>query len=351
MRFAFTDEQLELQRVVRELLARECPPSRVRAAWDGPPDAALTVWPHLVSIGVTGMTAPERFGGLGMDELDLALVLDEAARAALPEPLIEHTAVAIPLVAETCDDAFCDRWLGAAASGKAVLTVGLAEAPFVADAARARLLLLERDGELHAIEPRAITLVSEPSIDGARKLARIDWRPTAATCVASGASARTALAMAFDRGAFATAAQLVGVARKLIDMTVEYVKLRQQFGRAVGSFQAVKHMLAEAHVAIELARPCVHRAAYALARREPDRAVHVSMAKAYASDAATRAARAALQCHGAIGYSFEYDLHLWMKRAWVHAAAYGDATWHRARIASAVLDGAPVEGAARVRSD
>jgi len=147
--------------------------------------------------------------------------------------------------------------------------------------------------------------------------------------------------LAFDRGAFATAAQLLGVARKMIDMTVEYAQLRTQFGKPIGSFQAVKHQLAEAHVALEVARPCVYRAAHALARREPDRALHVSMAKAYASDAATRAAKAALQCHGAIGYSYEYDLHLWMKRAWAQAAAWGDAAWHRARIGAAVLDGAP----------
>ncbi len=351
MHFAFTDEQLELQRVVRELLARECPPARVRAAWDGADDAPLAVWPQLAGVGVVGMTAPERFGGLGMDELDLALVLEESGRAALPEPLIEHTAVAVPLVAETADDAFCDRWLGAAAAGKATLAVGLGGAPFVTGAARARLLVLEHargdDVELHAVETSAVTLVPQRSVDGTRKLARVEWRPGAGTCLARGERAREALARAFDRGAFATAAELIGVARRLVEMTVAYVKLRTQFGKAVGSFQAVKHMLAEAHVAIELARPCVHRAAYALARREPagERAIHVSMAKAYASDAATRAARAALQCHGAIGYSYEYDLHLWMKRAWVQAAAYGDAAWHRARIATAVLGGE--EGASR----
>jgi alkylation response protein AidB-like acyl-CoA dehydrogenase len=342
MKFAFTDEQLELQRVVRELLGRECPPARVRAAWDGGADAPLAVWPHLAGVGVVGMTAPERFGGLGMDELDLALVLEECGRAALPEPLVEHTAVAVPLVAETCDDAFCDRWLGAAAAGKATLAVRLGDAPFVAGAARARLLLLEHTGvhgaELHAVEPSAVSLVAQSSVDGTRKLARVEWQPSPATCVARGPVAREALDRAFDRGASAISAELIGVARKLVEMTVEYVKIRQQFGKAVGSFQAVKHMLAEAHVAIELARPCVHRAAYALARHEPDRAVHVSMAKAYASDAAARAARAALQCHGAIGYSFEYDLHLWMKRAWVQAATYGDAAWHRARLASLVLD-------------
>jgi alkylation response protein AidB-like acyl-CoA dehydrogenase len=127
----------------------------------------------------------------------------------------------------------------------------------------------------------------------------------------------------------------------MIDMTVEYVSLRRQFGRPVGSFQAVKHALAEAHVAIELARPCVHRAAYALAHREADLATHVSLAKALASDAATLAARTALQCHGAIGYSFEHDLHLWMKRAWALAASCGSAAAHRARLAAAILDSHP----------
>jgi alkylation response protein AidB-like acyl-CoA dehydrogenase len=193
---------------------------------------------------------------------------------------------------------------------------------------------------VHALDPRTddVTFTAEASLDGARKLARVDWRPGPATRLAAGDDVRAALALAFDRGAFATAALLLGVSRRMIEMTVAYAGMRTQFGKPIGSFQAVKHQLADAHVAVELARPCVARAAYAIARREPDRAVHVSMAKAYASDAATRAARAALQCHGAIGYSFEYDLHLWMKRAWALAPAWGDAAWHRARIATHVLD-------------
>src|SRR5439155_26410495 len=142
-----------------------------------------------------------------------------------------------------------------------------------------------------------------------------------------------------DRAALATAAELCGLGQHLIAVTVEYVKVRRQFGSPVGSFQAVKHMLADAHLGIEFARPVVYRAAWSMARGRPDRSVHVSMAKAMASEAALRAARAALQCHGAIGYSFEYDLHLWMKRVWALAAAWGDAAWHRARVASAVLDG------------
>ncbi len=339
MRFAFTDEQLELARVVRDLLARECPPSRVRGAWDAAPDAPPVAWSALAAAGVVGMTAPERFGGAGLAELELALVLEEGGRAALPAPLADHAAIAIPLIADACDDATCDRLLGPAAAGRAILAVQLPGAPFVDGAARARTILVAHDGELHAIAPADATLVPQPSIDGARKLSRLDWTPTAASRIAP-ASARTAVALAraFDRGAFASAAQLVGLARRMIDMTVEYVSLRRQFGRPVGGFQAVKHALAEAHVSIELARPCVHRAAHALAHHELDAQTHVSLAKALASDAATLAARTALQCHGAIGYSFEYDLHLWMKRAWALAASCGSAAAHRARLAAAILD-------------
>ena len=338
MRFDFTTEQVAFRDAVRELLARECPPARVRAAWDAA--TPLAVWPHLAKAGVVGMTAPERFGGLGLDEVDTVLIFEEAGRAALPEPLLEHTAVALPLLAEVAPPALADRWLGAAAAGRAVLTAGLAGAPFVADAARADLIVLEQGGEVHAVERARAELTPQPSVDGARRLARVTWRPDATTLVAGGAAARAALARAHDRGALAAAAQLVGLGRRMLAMTVEYVQVRTQFGRPVGSFQAVKHHLAGALVGLELAAPCVHRAAHAIAHAEPDRAVHVSLAKARASEAAHAAGRAALQCHGAIGYSFEHDLHLFLKRAWALAAAWGDGAWHRDRIATALL-GAP----------
>jgi alkylation response protein AidB-like acyl-CoA dehydrogenase len=327
VRFAFGEEQLELARVVRELLARECPPAAVRRAWTG---EAVPAWDALAAAGVVGMTAPERFGGAGANELDLALVLEEAGRAALPGPLADHTAVAIPLVAEACDDATCDRLLGGAATGRAILATQLAGEIFVDGAARARTILIAKGDELHAVDPRDATITGHETVDGARRLTTV--APHKSTVIARGAAA--ALARAADRASWAAAAELTGLARRMIDMTVAYVAIRTQFGRAVGTFQAVQHALAEAHVAVELARPCVHRAAYALARRESDASRDVSLAKALASDAANLAARTALQCHGAIGYSFEHDLHLWMKRAWALAAAHGSAADHRARIAA-----------------
>ena len=131
----------------------------------------------------------------------------------------------------------------------------------------------------------------------------------------------------------------------MIELSVDYAKVRKQFGAAIGSFQAVKHHLATAHMKIELARPAVYRAACSIDHADPAASLHVAMAKACASDGATLAARASLQCHGAIGYSFEHDLHLWMKRAWALAAALGDAAGHRARVATAVIDGVPTVSA------
>ena len=141
----------------------------------------------------------------------------------------------------------------------------------------------------------------------------------------------------FDRGALGTAAQLIGVTRRMLDLTVAYVTERQQFGVPIGSFQAVKHHLADARIALEFARPLVYRAAWSLAAGDPDASVHVSMGKALASDAAVLTSTKTLQTHGAMGYSFEYDLHLFMKRAWAWAGAWGDAPWHRARVGRAVL--------------
>jgi alkylation response protein AidB-like acyl-CoA dehydrogenase len=210
--------------------------------------------------------------------------------------------------------------------------------PFVAGAHTADCILLQDEGlNLHLVRRSQVTLHGEPSVDGSRRLFRIDWKPSPTTRVAESVEHVASLMTALDRGFLATSAQLLGITRQLIDMTVAYVKVREQFQKPVGSFQAVKHHLANAQVKLEFARPLVYRAAWSLAQQEPGRSLHVSMAKAQASDAATLAARIALQCHGAIGYAYEHDLHLWMKRAWALASAWGDATWHRTRVARDVI--------------
>jgi alkylation response protein AidB-like acyl-CoA dehydrogenase len=272
-----------------------------------------------------------------MDELALVLVLEESGRAGLPEPIVETTAVGAPLLAEVGSDDLQERWLRAVAAGQAVLGVGVAGLPYVDHAASADLLLLQRGDEVHAVPRDEVTLFEQPALDGARRLASVEWQPGAGTLLADGDRAAAAVESAFDRGALAAAAQLLGVSQQLINLAVEHARHRVQFGQPIGAFQAVKHMLADALLRLELARPVVYRAAYSVARGMPERALDVSMAKAYASDAATLACRVALQTHGAIGYTWEHDLHLWMKRGWALAAAWGDAAWHRARVGAAVL--------------
>lgn len=340
MRFAFSREQLMFRDTARDLLQRRCPPAAVRAAWAAPSGRVPGLWSSLAELGIVGLTVPEPHGGLGLAELDLVLILEEAGRAAAPEPVVETIAVGAPLLRDAGTPALRERWLGRVASGDAVLAVGLEGGAHVAFAGQADLLLLQRGAELHALTPGdvALTLTAAPSVDGARRLCSVAWTPSDRTRFAAGPEALRAAALAFDRGALASAAELCGLGRRMLDLTVEYAKVRHQFGKPIGSFQAIKHHLADALVKLELARPLVYRAASSLAHGDADRALHVSMAKAQASDAARFVAKIALQCHGAIGYTVEYDLHLWMKRAWALAAAWGDAAFHRARVGAAILD-------------
>jgi alkylation response protein AidB-like acyl-CoA dehydrogenase len=196
------------------------------------------------------------------------------------------------------------------------------------------------DGEctlyLAAAGEPAIHRAGRKLLDRSRSAADITFTGTPAEPL--DADCRAVLADAALRAAVLVAADSLGAADRMLRLAVDYSQQRTQFGAPIGSFQAVKHHLTNALLKIELARPPVYRAAHSLACADPNASTHVSIAKACASDAATFVARVALQCHGAIGYSFEHDLHLWMKRAWALAAAWGDAAWHRARVADAVID-------------
>jgi alkylation response protein AidB-like acyl-CoA dehydrogenase len=317
MRFAFTDDQLGFRDAVRDLLAKECAPDVVRAAWSGSEDR--TAWRALGEMGVLGLLAGEELGGLGLGMVDLVLPLEETGYAALPEPIVEHACAAMPLLGSP----------GPALDGTETVTAGVGDVvPF---ATRADQLLVLDAAAARLLVAADVTLVRLSSVDRARDLARVDAGGVGTAVGAEEAD------RARDRGALGAAAQLVGLARRMLDLTVAYVVERRQFGVPIGSFQAVKHHLADARIALEFARPLVYRAAWSVQEHDPDASIHVSMAKASASDAALLMARQALQCHGAIGYSFEYDLHLFMKRAWALASDWGDARWHRARVERAIL--------------
>ena len=338
MRFAFTEDQLLFRDAVAELFAKECPPDAVRRAWDDETGFDRSTWAALTEMGVVGLTAPEAFGGLGMNEVDLLPLLTEAGRVAFPGPLLETTAVVAPLLADCAPEALAARWLPALCDGSALATTAFAGQPFVVDAHVADLVIAQRDDRVIALPGSALRLTPQASVDGARRVFRVEWDEADGEVIASGEAGWQAVNRAFDRGAVAAAGELIGLAEQMIAMTVAYVVDRRQFGAPIGSFQAVKHHLADAELKVTFARPVVWNAAYALATDSPDRSRSVSMAKCFASDAAEFVADVALQCHGAIGYTTEHDLHFWLKRTWALAASWGDAAWHRRRVAHELLD-------------
>ncbi len=331
MDFSFSDDQLAFRDAVVDLLAKECPASVVRDAWDPASSGrAPKAWHALTEMGVLGVLAPEAAGGLGLDDIDLVLLLEATGYACLPEPIVETAAVAVPLLAARGDE----RAAALVGGASAALVHPLAPRAVWADSARV-VVFASADGvgvAEHDRDRDPLDLVAVTSVDGARRLFEVAPAPDAEADSDSDAAAR-----AFDRAANGTAAQLCGLAQRMIDMSVAYAKERRQFGVPIGSFQAVKHHLANARLALEFARPIVYRAAWTIATAAPDCGVAVSLAKASASDAASLAARVALQCHGAIGYTTEYDLHLFMKRTWALAATWGDAAWHRGRVQRAIL--------------
>ncbi|GAC1335971.1 MAG: acyl-CoA dehydrogenase family protein [Candidatus Dormibacteria bacterium] len=335
MDFDFSQEQYMLRDTVRDLLQKESSPRRVREAWDSETGRSAERWKKLGDLGVLGLTIPEEHGGAGMNEIDMVLVLEEAGRNILPEPLLEHAAVGAPLLARAGTDAQKAEWLAKLATGEATVTVGLGMEPYVQDAT-ADLVILERDGELHAATQDRLSLTPLQSADGARRLFKVTAELDEGTRMGdAGEHAK----WAFEHAAAATAAELVGIADAMLQQTVAYAKEREQFGRKIGSFQAVQHKLAETFLLVESAKSAIYYAAYALAQDLPDQHIHVSVAKAYAGDAERRANYESLQLHGGIGFTWEHDLHLWLKRGRALEAAYGDSDWHRRRIGDWVYAG------------
>ncbi len=345
MDFNLGEDRQLLASTLREILEDHCTPAAVRASWDDAAGRVKDLWEILAGTGILGLLAPEENGGLELDERDLVLLLEELGRAACPDPVAEHAAIAVPVLRDLAPGALSDRWLAGAASGSFVLTAGSPLDSSVLAGATADLVVLPIDGAVHAVPREALVAVGQVSVDGSRRLATLTATVSAETLVSD---SPVAIDVLLDRGAWAAAAQGLGVAQRLLDLTVAYVAEREQFGRPVGVNQAVKHHCSNVAVALEFARPLVQMAAWSLAKgRLPSGtmpssvtassvSVAVSMAKAAVSDALDLACRSALQCHGAIGYTIEYDLQLWLKRGWALSAAWGDARCHRRRVAGAL---------------
>jgi alkylation response protein AidB-like acyl-CoA dehydrogenase len=323
MRFAFSQDQLAFAGGVRELLDDRCPPSAVRSVWDENPDPADQLWGRLADLGLLGALVPENAGGLGLTELDIVLCLEESGRAAVPVPLVETAVVAARLLAGT---AHSER-LSALASGELRASAAMDGSALLPWAGFCDWALVGDAESVYLVPVSECSLQPVRAVDRARPIAELGGRPIEAWPAADrylvSADPRR-IASARQVGTLATAAQLIGLAERMLSMTVGYVKERRQFGVPIGSFQAVKHALADALLAVEMARPLVYAAAWAHVHDTESAARDVAAAKVRAGEAAGLVARTALQCHGGMGYTQEYDLHLWLKRTWALQASWGE---------------------------
>jgi alkylation response protein AidB-like acyl-CoA dehydrogenase len=336
MDFTFNEDQLLFRESVRDFLVAEVSPEKIRGLWDTDSGRSDELWTQLTEMGLVGMTVPEEFDGLGMNEVDFVLLAQECGYVALPEPLVHTALVAVPLLIELGGE-LAAQWLPKIAAGEARVVVGLEQNQLVEDAHIADLILLQRDGVLHAFTAAEVGLRHNESIDPSRRLFAVDAAASNVVCEDA-----AVLDSIVDRGALANAAQALGLAQRMIDLSVQYTSERQQFGKPIGSFQAVKHHMANVAVRLEYAKAPVYRAAYALANKLESAAHNVSHAKLVACEAASLAAKNSVQVHGAMGYTWEVDLHIFMKKAWALANSWGDAGFHKNRIARHIF----TEGAA-----
>jgi alkylation response protein AidB-like acyl-CoA dehydrogenase len=327
MDFRLTDEQQMLSEMASDLFADLCTGTDLRRLLASGAARDDARWERLVALGLPGLMAPEAVGGSHLGPVEMALVAIAAGHAALPEPLVDHAGVAVPLLAEA----------GAGGLERAVagetLAVGHPSMPLVADADTAFALLLVDGGALHCVPREAVRIERVESIDPFRRLFSVAWTPHPSTRIGGEAL----IDRMFDLGALFAAAQLLGLAQRAIDLAVAYARERQQFGKPIGSFQAVKHHLATAQVKVEFARPVLLAAAAMLAEGSPLGPMRISHAKLATHAAADAATHAAVQVHGAMGYSWEVDVHFVLKRALALGQAWGTPAFHRARVAEHVL--------------
>lgn len=337
MDFTFSEDQLLFQESVRDFLVNEVTTESLRVGWDDDSGRSAALWQQLAELGLTGMTVPEEFGGLGMSELDFVLLAQEAGYVALAEPLVHSSLVAVPTILASGNRALAEQWLPKIAAGEAKAVVGLAINGLVEDAHIADLLILEKGGAVYALEQQQASLRANESIDPARKLFAVEFDTAAVTLLAEGDAAQALIAAALNRGALGVAAQALGLSQRMIDITVQYSGERKQFGVAIGSFQAVKHHMANIAYRLEYAKTPVYRAAYALSEGLASAAMNVSHAKFAACEVASLAAKNCIQVHGAMGYTWEVDLHIFMKRAWAFNSSWGSAGFHKNRVADYVF--------------
>ncbi len=344
MNFSFDDQQLQFRDAVRSFLVVAAAPEELREFWETDEyGRSGEMRGKITEQGLTALSVPEAYGGLGQGDVDWVLLLQEIGYHSVPDSLSDAAYIAVGMLSALDDEAFKAKWLGRMCEGQARIAIAHPQNPLVHDAAIADLILAWHEDEIHALTPDQAELSLNRSVDQSRRLYKMDWMPSADTRVCSAPLGAPIWAQAVNRAALSNAAQLVGLAQRMLDLGVDYSAERKQFGKPIGSFQAVKHHMADVAVKIEFARPVVHRAAYALQHGDARLDTLCSHAKLAATEAALLAARKSMQVHGAMGYTWEADLQMFMKRAWALESYWGDRIFHKARVAQALFN-APVAG-------
>ncbi|MFG2351091.1 acyl-CoA dehydrogenase family protein [Streptomyces phaeochromogenes] len=381
MDFAFSDEQEELRRTVRAFLTATSPETEMRRLMETPEGFDRALWRRMgTELGLQGLAVPEEYGGAGYGPVEVGVVMEELGRALLCAPFLSSAVLATTTLLRCDDEDARKRLLPGLASGELVGTLALTEGSpsgpggpggattrwdaegirltaresagswlltghkmFVLDGAAADVVLtVARTGEGIAVfwvdgDAAGLTREPLPTMDPTRRQARLDYHDVPATRLrTSSGDGWDLVSEVLDRAAVALAAEQVGVASRALDMAVEYAKVRHQFGRPIGSFQAVKHLLADVLLEVESARAAAHYALLAAENEDPELPAVASLAKAFCSDACLQATEQNIQVHGGIGFTWEHPAHLYLKRAKTSQLLFGDPAYHRELLAQRI---------------
>ena len=367
--FVFSGEQDELRKSVRRFLDDKSSEIEVRRLMDTVDGYEPAVWKQLTEqMGLVGLAIPEKYGGSGFSYVELIVVFEEMGRALLCAPYFSTVALAANLLLASGDESAKADYLPALASGEKIGTVALAEATgrwdeagvsmaatrsdngwlldgeksFVTDGHLADVVLVaartNAGVSIFAVDKGAIGFAATPlaTLDQTRKQAKLSFANTPARLIGSDGGGWTALAKMLDLAAVALAAEQVGGAQQVLDVTVQYAKDREQFGQPIGSFQAIKHKCADMLLEVESARSAAYYAGWVAADDDDELPVVASLAKAYCSEAYFHAAAESIQIHGGIGFTWEHPAHLYFKRAKSSELLFGDASYHRELLAQRI---------------
>ena len=369
MDFALDDDQVTLQDVLRAFFEAQAPDSAVRAQFDDPAGYDSVLWKRMADeLGLQGLAIPEQYGGGGFSFFELGLVLEEMGRNVVPSPFLGSCVMSAQLLLALDDEAARERLLPAIADGSAIVSVALAEesgswqAEDVTTTARVEGDTWHIDGRkcyvldghvadtylVIARTPAGVGIFEvagnapgveramSPTMDLTRRLATVTFEAAVATPVSSTDAALAALEVMLDHTRIAIGADSLGGTGRVLDMAVEYAKTREQFGRPIGSFQAIKHKCASMLVELESSRSAVYYALWAAATGQADRSVVAPLVKAHCVDTYLAAAGENIQIHGGIGFTWEHSAHLFLKRAKSSQVLLGDSDLHRQLLADRV---------------